>query len=234
MPIGSVSQPDASRAGRWERRPEARRGQILDAAFRVFGEVGFRRGTLAAVAERAGVSPGTVSHYFGCKRDLFQAVVTHRSLSFVTNEETILAAHRGSARELLQRMLSRLWEHLWAPGTLDFVQVIQVEAAAFPESGQAMHRQLNERWRRLLAAILEVGIRSGEFRPLDVEIAQRVIPFIVLGVAQKMFIYGRFDPDMPDRDAMQRAVWEVVDGYVMGTSPPAAADMPIDQWREVP
>lgn len=161
------------------------------------------------------MSPATVSHYFGSKRALFEAVAADRSLAFVTNEEAILAAHQGSARELLERMLARLWEHLWTPGTLEFIHVIHFEAASFPESGRALHRQLNERWRRLLAAILEVGIRSGEFRGLDVEVAQRIIPFIVLGVAQKMFTYGQFDPGMPGREVMQRAVWEIVERYVM-------------------
>jgi TetR/AcrR family transcriptional regulator len=210
----TCNEPDSLPRGRWQRRPKVRRAEILDAAFRVFGRYGFRRGTLGAVAKEAGVCPGTVSHYFGSKQRLFEAVVAERSLGFVANEEAILAAHRGSARDLLQRMLSRLWDHLWTPGTLEFVRVIHFEAPSFPESGRVMYRELNERWRRLLAAILEVGIRTHEFRQLDVEVAQRVIPFIVLGVAQKMTTYAPFDPGMPDRVAMQRAVWELVDRFV--------------------
>lgn len=223
---------EPGRTARWERRPQDRRGEIVDAAFHIFGKLGFRRGTLADVAKRAGVSPGTVSHYFGSKRALFEAVAADRSLSFVANEEAILAAHRGSARELLERMLSRLWDHLWTPGTLDFVHVIYCEASLFPESGRALHRQLNERWRRLLAAILEVGIRSGEFRTLDVDVAQRIIPFIVVGVAQKMFTNRQFDPDMPDRDAMLQAAWESVERYVMSETPAVTRDVPAGQSRE--
>jgi AcrR family transcriptional regulator len=220
--LADASEPESTRPARWHRRPEIRRSEILEAGFEVFGKLGFRRATLAAVARQAGVCPGTVSHYFGSKRALFEAVVAERSLTLVANEEAILATHRGSARDLLKRMLARFWEHLWTPGTLDFVHVIHFEAASFPESGRVMYRQLNERWRRLLAAILEVGIRSGEFRPMDVTIAQRMIPFIVLGVAQKMAMYRPFDPDMPDRETMQRGVWEMVERYVMNDIPLAA------------
>lgn len=185
----------------------------------MFGKLGFRRATLAAVAEQAGVCPGTVSHYFGSKRALFEAVVAERSVKLVANEEAILAAHRGSARDLLEQMLARFWEHLWTPGTLEFVHVIHFEASSFPESGRVMYRQLNERWRRLLAAILDVGIRNGEFREVNVAIAQRMIPFTVLGVAQKMATYRPFDPDMPDRAAMQRGVWEMVERFVLNDVP---------------
>ena len=57
---------------RWQRRPDTRPAEILDAAVLAFGRKGYRRATLADVAEQAGVSPGTVSHYFGSKANLFE------------------------------------------------------------------------------------------------------------------------------------------------------------------
>ena len=60
---------------RWQRRPDDRRAEILDAAVLAFGQSGYKRTTLADVAERAGISPGTVSHYFGSKAALFEEVI---------------------------------------------------------------------------------------------------------------------------------------------------------------
>jgi AcrR family transcriptional regulator len=51
------------------------REAIVEAARRQFGDLGYQRTTLRGVAERAGVDPRLVLHYFGSKAGLFQASV---------------------------------------------------------------------------------------------------------------------------------------------------------------
>ncbi len=200
---------------KWQRRPEERRGEIIEAAVATFGELGYERATLADVAERAGVSPGTVSHYFGSKSELFEAVIAERFVGFVANEEALLAVETGSARLLLEQLMRRLWEHTWAPGTIALMQAVHVDMAAFPGSGRLLCKQLSDRWRRLFGAILERGIRSGEFRPLDVDAAARTIGYALIGVAQKAATFARFDATMPARERLWTAVLEMVERFVL-------------------
>jgi len=200
---------------KWQRRPEERRGEIIEAAVATFGQLGYERATLADVAERAGVSPGTVSHYFGSKSDLFEAVIADRFVDFVASEEALLAAETGSARQLLVQLMRRLWEHTWAPGTIALMQAVQVDMAAFPGSGRLLCKQLSDRWRRLFGTILERGIRSGEFRRLDVDAAARTIGYALLGVAQKAATFARFDATMPARERLWTAVLEMVERFVL-------------------
>ena len=47
---------------RWERRPEARPQELLDAALSVFAERGYRNTRLDEVADAAGVPKGTHYH----------------------------------------------------------------------------------------------------------------------------------------------------------------------------
>ncbi|MFC0672645.1 TetR/AcrR family transcriptional regulator [Brachybacterium hainanense] len=47
------------------------RARILAAATEEFGEHGYDRATIRAIAARAGVDPALVHHYFGAKADLF-------------------------------------------------------------------------------------------------------------------------------------------------------------------
>jgi AcrR family transcriptional regulator len=213
----------AIRAPKWQRRPEERRGEIIEAAVGTFGRLGYQRATLADVAELAGVSPGTVSHYFGSKSDLFEAVIADRFVRFVANEEALLAADVGSARLLLEQLLRRLWEHTWAPGTIALMQAVQVDMAEFPDSGRLLCKQLSDRWRRLFGAILERGIRSGEFRRLDVDAAARTIGYALLGVAQKAATFARFDATMPGRERLWAAVLEMVERFVLADAPAAKA-----------
>jgi AcrR family transcriptional regulator len=65
------SAPPSSNA---ENLAETRRGQILNAAARVFAEKGYQRATVKEVAALAGVAPGTIYLYFKNKRDLLLAI----------------------------------------------------------------------------------------------------------------------------------------------------------------
>ena len=207
---------------RWQRRPDERRGEILDSAVQVFSRNGYKRTTLADVAERAGVCAGTVCHYFGCKATLFEEVIAERLMPFVEIEEASLARQRGPARVLLHQLLRRFWDRAWEPGILDLVRVVKVESGEFPESGRLLCQQLGERWRRLFSRILTAGMKSGEFRPMDVDLAARAISYAVIGVAEKVSAFQAYDPRMPEREAMWQAVREMVDRFVVVKLPGAA------------
>jgi AcrR family transcriptional regulator len=207
---------------KWHRRPDQRRGEILDSAVVVFGRNGYKRTTLADVAERAGVSAGTVCHYFGCKATLFEQLIAERLMPFVEIEEASLARGGGPARDLLQQLLRRFWECAWEPGILDLVRVVKVESGEFPESGRLLCQQLGERWRRLFGKILTAGMKSGEFRPLDVDVTARTISYAVIGVAEKVSAFQAYDPHMPERETMWQAVREMVDRFVLVKLPRAA------------
>jgi AcrR family transcriptional regulator len=51
------------------------REDILAAARELFGDLGYQRATLRAIAARAGVDPALTLHYFGSKEDLFSAAM---------------------------------------------------------------------------------------------------------------------------------------------------------------
>lgn len=210
---------DTRRTPKWQRRPDDRRTEILDGAVIAFGKEGYERTTLAHVAEYAGVSAGTVSHYFGSKAHLFEDVIAERLAPFVETEEASLARHRGPMVDLLHQVLRRLWERAWEPGILDLMRVVKVKCNEFPESGRLFCQQLGERWRRLFAAVLVAGMRNGEFRAMDVDVVARTVCFALLGVAEKVSAFRSFDPDMPEREAMWTAVQEMVDRFVVATPP---------------
>ena len=66
---------------------EQTRRRVLEAAFDLFADRGYAGTTIAAVAERAGVSPETIYLSVGGKRGLLEGVI-----------ETAIAGRRGRAR----------------------------------------------------------------------------------------------------------------------------------------
>jgi len=65
----SSSRPPGRRPG----SAEVTRREILEAARATFGESGFERATIRAIAGRAAVDPALVHHHFGTKESLFAA-----------------------------------------------------------------------------------------------------------------------------------------------------------------
>lgn len=191
-----VPSPDCPK---WQRRPESRPREILDAAVAAFSQTGYDGATIADVARRAGVSPGLVVHYFHSKAELFEAVIEERFVGFVAGEEALLAAHRGSYRDLLHQLVRRLWEHLWQPGTIELAILVKAERTEFPEAIRTLFRELSERWRRLFEAVLEAGARRGEFR-ISGPHAARVIGAAIAGAVESSRCFGTFDrrPSSPE------------------------------------
>src|SRR5579871_1013057 len=52
-----------------------RRRQLIDATIAAIADMGFPQASLGAIAERAGVSPGLVAHYFANKEGLLEATM---------------------------------------------------------------------------------------------------------------------------------------------------------------
>jgi len=61
-------------APRWQRRPEARRDELLDAAQRLFTRNGLAQTSVADIAAEAGVAKGSVYRYFDSKEALLSAL----------------------------------------------------------------------------------------------------------------------------------------------------------------
>ncbi|HMF99610.1 MAG TPA: helix-turn-helix domain-containing protein, partial [Gemmatimonadaceae bacterium] len=66
---------------KWRRCPEDRPEQIIKAALEVFGECGLANARLQDIAERAGVSKGTIYIYFPNKEELFREMIRQTAVA---------------------------------------------------------------------------------------------------------------------------------------------------------
>jgi TetR/AcrR family transcriptional regulator, transcriptional repressor of bet genes len=54
-----------------------RRQQLIDATLAAVNELGFAESSISQIAQRAGVSTGIISHYFGGKNGLIEATMRY-------------------------------------------------------------------------------------------------------------------------------------------------------------
>lgn len=199
---------------KWCRRPQSRPAEILAAGFEVFTEAGYEGTTIADVGKRAGVSPALVVHYFGSKAGLFEAVIQDRFGSFVAGEEALLAAHRGSYRDLLHQLVRRLWEHVWEPGSIELALAVKAGREEFTPGTRALCHQLGGRWRGLIEGVLEAGRQQGEFRIAGPHVA-RVISAMVMGTVEASRCFGSVESRPSSPEELWSAVVVLLDHGVL-------------------
>jgi AcrR family transcriptional regulator len=185
------------------KHPEIRRAEILDEAFRIFLERGYDNTSLNDVISEAGFSKGMFYHHFESKDALLVALFERISDETYEGLRPILAEEGLNPLERLQKVLNR-------------VAVLRVEQAHAtrpvfaaihkPESGDLFNgiaRAWMQRFRPVLASIIEEGVAQGIFETFDAEgVAQMVLEHA--SGTKDLFTLGLNAPSAEERDAAAR------------------------------
>src|ERR1700691_989505 len=102
-----------------EARPETRRRrkaerpqEILEAAFTEFSRNGYATTTLDQIAERAGVTKGTIYVYFDNKEHLFMSMVRELMKVTLDTVQDMFERHEGSTADLLRAQFSFIYRNI--------------------------------------------------------------------------------------------------------------------------
>jgi TetR/AcrR family transcriptional regulator, transcriptional repressor of bet genes len=163
-------------------REAERSAQVLRAARACIVALGYERVTMRDIAETAGVSTGTVVHYFRDKESVLEAALLGKIQDTGIAFRAALAGAQ-TARERLERLVEaslpasdevrdewRLWVTFWGEATRN-------------ARLRAVSERQHQRWTRFLAGILREGVAGGEFAPVDPEAIATQIAALVDGLA---------------------------------------------------
>ena len=199
--------------------------QILEAAARVFGERGYAGTTTNHIAERAGVSIGSLYQYF-------------------PNKDTILVAlharHMESTSEVLRRMMEEALGEKKAPEHLlrRFVrQVIEVHASEpalhhvllyegprTPELSKKVHAIEDS----MAHAVEQILAERGGISRLHAKHAAYLVVHVVENMAHEYVIHP--PPDMPIEVFIEELV-TMLSGYIWGQCAAGVVLVGLDQIR---
>lgn len=194
-PVKPMTTNAVQPAPKWERRPEDRPDEILDAATVLFGEQGFTRTRLEDVAKRAGVSKGTLYLYFDSKESLFRAMIRRNLVTVVEEAEEKYAHHAGTAREALSDLVHAWWRILGTQESACMYKLVGAEISNFPGLGRFYFEEVIARTRRLIETIIRRGVGNGEFRTVTNDYAIRGLPSLVIHAINHQRFFAPFDPN---------------------------------------
>ena len=165
--------PATRKSPRWRRRPEHRRQQIIEAALEVFGECGLARSRLQDIANRAGVSKGTIYLYFPNKEELFREMIRHTAVAAIESGEKTSA--QGTPTEQLCSAMRGYWTFVRSPVFSTIYRLVLGELHQFPDLAKFYAEEVVTRVLNMLGAIIRRGVDSGEFRDIDPLVAARML-----------------------------------------------------------
>ncbi len=187
---------------RWTRRKQARPGEILDAALKVFAEKGFAAARMEDIAKRAGVTKGTIYLYFENKEAVFKQLVREAVGSTLATVAADVATYEGSAKFLIRLMLTTMSTLLLDSDKVVLPKIVIAESSNFPWLAEFYRFEVIERGLGLLTSLIQRGIDRGEFRPVPPEHVARIVIAPGLLAAIWRVTFAHLDPVPYDHKAL--------------------------------
>ncbi|MEH3047286.1 TetR/AcrR family transcriptional regulator [Sphingomonas adhaesiva] len=200
MPDTAAQQrPRPRKVPRQARSAETVRA-IVEAAACILEQVGLGEFTTNIVAERAGVSIGSLYQYFPGKEALIGALIVRETSLLIAEWETALAIADG--RRALAALIASAVAHQLRRPTL--ARLLDVEEARLPFDADT--QRVTARLRAILLAVL---VRADLPPQPDPEIAAQDVLAIVKGMVDAAGECGE-----QDRERLSRRVGRAVFGYL--------------------
>jgi AcrR family transcriptional regulator len=147
------------------RRKAERPQEILEAAFSEFSRNGYATTTLEQIAERAGVTKGTIYVYFENKEHLFISMVREFTKAATETVQGMFETHEGSTADLLRAQFSFIYQHIVEDKRRrEVVRMLIAEAPRFPALADRYHEEILRPCLDMLRQAIQRGIDRGEIR----------------------------------------------------------------------
>lgn len=202
---------------KWRRNPAERPKQILRAALEVFGKTGVARSTLDEIADRAGVSKGTIYLYFPSKEELFRRTVKSVLASAGASPDTL--GPTSATRQLLDTV-DRHWRFLTSADTTIVSRLVSAERWQFPELAKLYAEEVVSKLVEELTPVIRRGSAEGEFREVEPGHAARMLTALVVHSALWR-VNG--EPGSMDENSRGAVLRELTDFYLQAIAPAEGA-----------
>ena len=186
-------------------RPLSRRGldtrrRLLDAAERVFGDLGYHEASVVKLAEVAGVAAGTFYLYFDSKKAVFDELV--RDLNRRVRHAMKEASSKGGTRLETEVLGFEAYFRFTAEHPALYRIIRQAEFVS-PE----MLRYHYDRLSRGYIEALRVAVESGEIGALDPEVAAYALMGMGELIGMRWILWGD-DKPLPPKvfDELERII----------------------------
>ena len=188
---------------------DATRRRIISAAFKLIGEIGYKRATTRRIAEEARVNEVTLFRHFGTKKNLLNACAeNYRAEGFAANLERYLTGHYPDDILAMARAMM-----LGMSEGVEYLRLMMCDAMEIPELRETMLQGWGAQAARL-AHYFRGQIQAGVVRDdLDPETLAHAFESLF---SSFVLFQAVFPTDM-DRMPPESTIKQLVQIFVRGT-----------------
>ena len=147
-------------------RLEQRETDIMNAATSLFAEKGFHGTSTRKIAAAAGVSEGTLFHYFATKHVLLQAILDNFYSELIESAQEGIREIMGTRERLLFLAMNHLRILMDQQALMTrLIQVyLSVDVNYYTDYRNSLLHQLNYRYTRIFDGVIKEGMERGYIR----------------------------------------------------------------------
>ena len=188
-----MSRTGASEEPRRSEKWKARRDAIVDTSARVFAQRGYHATGLVELCAANELGKGAFYHYIGSKEELLAAIHDRVMDEVMLGADRVAEAGGSPSAQLamlgdeLLDVIFRYPDHVW---------VFLHEFPALTGERAERFRLRRREYERRVEAVLQAGIKSGEFRKVD----PRLTALAFLGMHNYTYLWLKVDGRLSARD----------------------------------
>lgn len=163
---------------------EETRRRIIETAQQCFGELGYEKATNNDIAERIGLTSGSIYHHFGAKAELYLVVCDHAAAMILERLEKAVALKEGFVERLIAVLDAAIELNREQPSLSHFLVNASSDARRNPELASGVEQCMGG-IATFLAGLVEQGMADGEINPgTSPESVVGLMQALVLGLGQ--------------------------------------------------
>ena len=197
---------------------DKRKADILKAASTCFARKGYHQTTMDDIAEEAGLSKGGLYWHFGSKKELFLALFESLINDSLLSSLPFMDAQVSAGEKLctMQEMLTSVVISEEYQELMLLLIDIWLQNRQDPEVNQVAIRMYNE-LRRPLVELIEEGMRSGEFKPVNAS----ALASVLLALYDGLMVQWMIDETIVDWEATSETLMNTLIAGLLTSGPVA-------------
>ncbi|MBN2088413.1 TetR/AcrR family transcriptional regulator [candidate division KSB1 bacterium] len=195
---------------------EAKKLEIMQAALGVFAKRGVANTKMAEIAEAAGIGKGTIYEYFQDKNEIFMETFKH----FMNIVETTLGKRLLRLKDPVEKLKVIItgWIDIFEEFGYEFIRIMLEFWAegirSNPDNlitGSIDLKQFYADYRFIIINILEEGVESGKFRPINTTLTAAIL----IGALDGLMLQWALDAsNFSLKDANEQLYQNLIEGII--------------------
>ncbi|MBE6034619.1 MAG: TetR/AcrR family transcriptional regulator [Clostridiales bacterium] len=151
---------------------KVKKQKIMEAAYQLFCENGYKKTKIADIAVAAGIGKGTVYEYFDSKEALLLSIFSSGTEEYLADCQAVIESQDTETEKLIN--LIKVEAECTKENGARIMKMSQMILDTSDGLSADFIKKMNEEWNKKYAfyrQILNRGIETGEFRKMDTDMA---------------------------------------------------------------